>query len=63
MERKGNRRDLGEKLENKRRNIPLRDASPSFYLSNVKLESKDIYPKKVFSSLLKLLWASKRGQI
>lgn len=62
MVRKGNRRELGEKLENKRRNIPLRDASPSFYLPNLKFESKAIYKKKnVFSSLLRLV--SIRGQV
>lgn len=32
--------------EDRRRNTPLRDASPSFYLSNLKLESKAIYQNK-----------------
>lgn len=48
MVRKGNRRDLGEKLNRTREEIHLRDASPSFYLSNLKLESKAIYQKKKF---------------
>ncbi|XP_015443762.1 protein FAM71F1 isoform X4 [Pteropus alecto] len=61
--RKGNRRDLGEKLNRTREEIHLRDASPSFYLSNLKLESKAIYQKRnLFSSLLRLLWMSTRGR-
>ncbi|XP_039716608.1 Golgi-associated RAB2 interactor protein 1B isoform X3 [Pteropus medius] len=61
--RKGNRRVLGEKLNRTREEIHLRDASPSFYLSNLKLESKAIYQKRnLFSSLLRLLWMSTRGR-
>ncbi|XP_023384667.1 protein FAM71F1 isoform X2 [Pteropus vampyrus] len=61
--RKGNRRDLGEKLNRTREEIHPRDASPSFYLSNLKLESKAIYQKRnLFSSLLRLLWMSTRGR-
>lgn len=63
MVRKGNRRVLGEKLNRTREEIHLRDASPSFYLSNLKLESKAIYQKRnLFSSLLRLLWMSTRGR-
>lgn len=42
---------------------PLREASPSFYLSNLKLESKAIYQKRyVFSSPLRFLWIRMRRQ-
>lgn len=52
-----------EAEEDKRRNTPLRDASWSFYLSSLKLESKAIFQKRnTFSSVLRLLWTSMRNQ-
>ena len=46
-----------------KRSTPLREASLSFYLSNLKLESKAIYQKRyVFSSPLRFLWIRMRRQ-
>ena len=50
IQRGGKRRNLGEKLKETRRNAPLRDASPSFHLSNLKLERP--YTKKEMCFLL-----------
>ena len=57
------RRGEMQKSGNRRKRSTLRDASPHFYLSNLKLQSKAIYQRRhVFSSLLRLLWTRIRGQ-